>query len=224
MPCKEHGILLKELTMATTTQISWTDHTFNPWWGCTKVSPGCDNCYAEILDKRFGGNHWEKAAPRIMSDENWKKPHTWNKKYPDSKVFCGSMCDVFDKNAPEGQRDRLWETIHETPQLQWQLLTKRAPNIEKYLPSDWGNGYKNVWLGVTVEDHKHGLPRIDILRQIPAKTRFLSIEPLLEDIGEINLSGINWVIVGGESGKNARPIFFQWVDSIRKQCKSNENK
>ncbi len=205
--------------MADTTEISWTDHTFNPWWGCTKVAPGCDNCYAEAWDKRWGGNHWGKGTQlRIMSDANWKKPRQWNRKQPGTKVFCGSMCDVFDKNAPVGQRERLWDLIRETPDLHWQLLTKRAPNFEKYLPDDWGDGYENVWLGVTVENQKHGLPRIDILREIPAKVRFLSVEPLLENLGFFNLTGIHWVIAGGESGPNARPMYGEWLEMVRKNC------
>jgi protein gp37 len=134
------------------------------------------------------------------------------------RVFCASMCDVFDKNAPNGARDRLWTLIRETPNLDWQLLTKRAPNIEKYLPSDWGNGYPNVWLGVTVENRANGLPRVDILREIPSVVRFLSIEPLLEDLGEVDLQGLHWVIAGGESGPNARPMEASWMFSIRRQC------
>jgi protein gp37 len=128
------------------------------------------------------------------------------------------MCDWTDKNAPAGQRSRLWTLIRETPALDWQLLTKRAPNIKTCLPADWGSGYANVWLGVTVEDRKHGLPRIDLLRRIPSKVRFLSIEPLLEDLGELNLKDIHWVIVGGESGAKFRQMDLAWVENIRKQC------
>jgi len=192
--------------MAEQTGISWTDSTFNPWWGCTKVAPGCDNCYAAALDKRIGGNHWENK-PRVMSESNWKKPLSWNRKAAGRHlVFCGSMCDVFDKNAPSGQRERLWELIRQTPNLTWQLLTKRAPNIEKYLPDDWGEGYPNVWLGVTVEDRKYGIPRADILSKIPAKLRFLSCEPLLEQVmlPDSILDSVGWVIVGFESGPGCR--------------------
>jgi len=208
--------------MAENTKIAWTDNTFNPWWGCTKVSSGCDNCYAEALDKRFGGNHWgKKTNPRSMSKQNWNKPIKWNKKSaPENptKVFCGSMCDWADKNSPPGDRERLFHLIKETPNLVWQLLTKRAPNIKKYLPNDWGAGYNNVWLGVTVEN-KEGLKRIGYLRTVPVKLRFLSIEPLLEDLGEINLTGIHWVIVGGESGAGYRSVKREWIDNIQRQCK-----
>lgn len=240
--------------MADNTQISWTDSTFNPWWGCTKIAPGCDNCYAATLDNRVGGNHWGAgSAPRIMSENNWRKPMKWAHKHfyrchecdwrgdnpildevyntevcpscdsqlvatTKRRVFCGSMCDVFDNNAPDGQRERLWQLIRETPMLTWQLLTKRAPNIEKYLPDDWGDGYDNVWLGVTVEDRKHGLPRADILSVIPAKVRFLSCEPLLESLGEYDFFAFDWVIVGGESGPHARPMHQYWVMEIKQQC------
>lgn len=214
--------------MGDKTAISWCDKSWQPWWGCTKIAPGCDNCYAQVKDHRFGGNHWQDP-PRIMSDENWKKPIRWNKQILDDPVcpgrhliFCGSMCDVFDKNAPDGQRARLWQLIRDTPNLTWLLLTKRAPNIRKYLPSDWGDGYENVWLGVTVEDKEHGLARAKILNTIPARVRFLSCEPLLEDLGyELSWlidDGIYWVIVGGESGPNARPMEAKWAISIQYDC------
>lgn len=211
--------------MSQSTLIEWTDSTFNPWWGCTRVAPGCDHCYAASLDKRTGGAHWEPGStPRTMSAENWRKPSRWNRLAQADgkrhKVFCGSMCDWTDRNAPAGQLDRLWQLIRDTPQLDWQLLTKRAPRIATCLPSDWLGGYDNVWLGVTVEDRKHGLPRLEALRDIPARVRFLSIEPLLEDLGEINLSGIHWVIVGGESGPGARPMGAGWVENIRRQCEA----
>ncbi|MCP4304689.1 MAG: phage Gp37/Gp68 family protein [bacterium] len=210
-------------TMAETTEIAWTDSTFNPWWGCTKVGPGCDHCYAEALDKRTGGSHWGRdAAPRILSADNWRKPKRWQRQAErDStprKVFCGSMCDWADKNAPTDQRDRLWGLIRETPMLRWQLLTKRAPNIHRYLPGDWDDGYDHVWLGVTVEDRRHGIRRLDVLREIPAKIRFLSVEPLIEDLGDLDLTGIHWVIVGGESGHHARQMKYEWAMNVWRQC------
>lgn len=213
--------------MAEQTQISWADSTFNPWWGCTKIAPGCDNCYASALDKRTGGDHWgAETTPRILSDANWKKPHQWQRQAEKTKeprkVFCGSMCDWADNNAPSGQRERLWDLIRATPLLTWQLLTKRAPNISKFLPDDWGDGYQNVWLGVTVEDCKHGLPRVDILRCIPAAVHFLSVEPLLEDLGILDLNGIDWVIVGGESGHHARPMEPGWAASVKTQCEAQD--
>lgn len=210
--------------MAESTDIAWTDSTFNPWWGCSKVSPGCDHCYAETLDHRTGGDYWgPRKTPRTMSDKNWNQPRRWDRKAAAEgrrqRVFCASMADWADKNAPAGQRDRLWATIRETPNLDWQLLTKRAPNIARYLPADWSvENYPNVWLGVTVEDQKHGKPRIDTLRNIPAAVRFLSVEPLLEDLGELDLTGIHWAIVGGESGPGCRPMDMAWVRNIERQC------
>lgn len=211
--------------MAEKTEIAWTDSTFNPWWGCSKVGPGCDHCYAEALDKRTGGDHWGATkTPRTMSADNWRKPARWQRIAEATsarrRVFCGSMCDWADKHAPDGQRDRLFKLIRETPNLDWQLLTKRAPNISRCLPPDWGSGYENVWLGVTVENRKHGLPRIEHLRRVPALVRFLSIEPLLEDLGVIDLTGIHWVIVGGESGHGARPMESAWVANIKRQCEA----
>lgn len=211
--------------MAEKTEIAWCDSTFNAWWGCVAISPGCENCYAEATDKRFGGNHWGKnSSPRAMSSEYWKKPIRWNKKAIKlnrrHKVFTGSMCDIMGNMAPAGQRDRLWDLIQTTPMLDWQLLTKRAPNIKKFLPDNWGDGFSNVWLGVSVENRKHGLPRIEHLRRVPAKIRFLSLEPLLEPLGDIDLTGIHWVIVGGESGPYARPMDMAWVIDIRRQCEA----
>ena len=209
--------------MADKTKIAWTNSTFNPWWGCSKVGPDYDHCYAEALDRRMGGDHWgENKTPRMMSVDYWHKPVKWNRIAETSRVrrriFCGSMCDWADNNARDRDRAQLWDLIRATPMLDWQLLTKRAPNIVRYLPEDWHDGYKNVLLGVTVENRKNGLPRVEYLRQVPAKVRFLSIEPLLEDLGEIDLSGIHWVIVGGESGHGARPMEVAWVKSVRRQC------
>ncbi len=211
--------------MGEKTNISWCDSSWNPWWGCTKVAPGCDHCYAEALDKRTGGAHWGVGSrPRVMSEANWQKPWRWQRLAEASgarrRVFCGSMCDVFDRNAPAGQRERLWSLIRETPNLDWQLLTKRAPNIERFLPEDWGTGYPNVWLGVTVENRHHGLARMERLKRLPAAVRFISVEPLLEDLGAFDLSGIDWVIVGGESGPLARPMDPAWVTDIHRQCKA----
>jgi protein gp37 len=218
--------------MAEKTGIAWTDSTFNAWWGCVKVGPECANCYAETLDRdtsstgesKYWGIHTE---PRKMSPSNWRNPRVWNRDHEkfysingrNRRVFCGSMMDWCDKNAPVEQRNRLWTLIKETPNLNWMLLTKRAPNIVKYLPKDWNSGYENVALGVSVGDKKHGLQRIEHLRKVPAKIRFLSVEPLLEDLGDFDLEGIDWVIVGGESGKNFRPMNMDWAYRIYIKCK-----
>ncbi|WP_052692293.1 DUF5131 family protein [Teredinibacter purpureus] len=215
--------------MGENTLISWANYTFNPVIGCEKVSPGCDNCYAESWDKRFGGVQWQKSAPRrVTSESNWRKPLVWNRKEQGAisrpRVFCGSMCDVFDKKIPPQTRSRLWELIKRTENLDWLLLTKRAVNIAKYLPHDWGDGYPNVWLGVSVENKKHGYPRIEILKNIPAKVRFLSAEPLLEEINDVSLNAIDWLIVGGESGHNCRPMDPKWADGLRMLCKKYNTK
>jgi protein gp37 len=157
-----------------------------------------------------------------MSASNWANPLKWQREAERTgirrKVFCGSMCDWAATEGPATERARLWDMIRRTPMLDWQLLTKRARSIANLLPGDWGNGYANVWLGVSVEDRAHGVPRIDILRRIPAKVRFLSCEPLVGDLGMVDLSGIGWVIVGGESGPNARPMDPDWMLRIKIQC------
>lgn len=213
--------------MGKETGIAWTQHTFNPWWGCTKVSPGCDNCYAETFDTRISGigkGHWGKDAPRrLFGDGHWSEPLAWNaaaeKAGVPARAFCASMADWCDVDAPEGALPRLHELWRSTPWLRWQMLTKRPARIRLCLPSDWGDGYPNVWLGTTVEDRTHGLPRVEVLTRIPTIVRFLSIEPLIEDLGVLNLAGISWVIVGGESGHSARPLNLDWARRIENQCR-----
>lgn len=214
--------------MAEVTGIAWTDHTHNEWWGCSSTAgAGCDKCYAAALDRRTGGNYFGiGTVPRLTKEANRNKPYRWNRDAGDSgkrfRVFCGSMMDFFDKNAPEGARDALWAKIRETTHLDWQVLTKRTANIPKMLPADWGDGYPNVWLGATCEDKKSGLRRLAQLRDIPAKIRFLSVEPLLEDLGDIDLSGIHWVIVGGESGGGYRPMDKSWAERVIAQCREQD--
>jgi len=209
--------------MGDVTNIGWTHHTFNGWWGCRRVSDGCDHCYAAALDKRTGGDHWGATEPRTMSEAYWKRPLQWQRAaLAEGKrhlAFAGSMCDWADKNAPDGQLERLWGVIRATPDIDWQLLTKRAPNIVRSLPPDWGHGYDNVWLGVTVENRAQGLPRLARLREIPAKVRFISAEPLLEDLGDVDLTGIDWVIIGGESGPLARIMAPSWALRLIAHCR-----
>ena len=154
----------------------------------------------------------------------WREPLTWNRDAAGSdtrpRVFCASLADWADSEAPTGQRERLWALIRETPNLDWLLLTKRAGNIRRMLPPDWGVGYPNVWLGVTVENRQHGLPRLDVLRSIPAAVRFASIEPLLEDLGTVNFTGINWAIIGGETGSGASSMDTVWAEAIIEQCRA----
>jgi protein gp37 len=230
--------------MGTSTAIEWTDHTFfNPWWGCAKVSPACDHCYAEAWDKRTGGAHWgPHAERRTFGDKHWNEPLRWNaaaeKAEVRRRVFCASMA-----HAPEGARERLWNLIRETPHLDWQLLTKRPQNIAKMLPADWGDdGYPNVWLGTTVENQAEAERRIPHLLAVPARVRFLSCEPLLgpvdldcvpwpvgwRDKDDVISDGVDplrytrahldWVIAGGESGAGARPTNPDWFRDLRDQC------
>ena len=207
------------MTMGGETKIPWCDHTMNPWMGCTPVGPGCDNCYAEVHCHRFHIEFGQDQLRVVTSDLYWERPYSWglqaSRNGVRAKVFCGSLCDVFDNRAPDGARERLWQLIHDTPNLDWLLLTKRAPNIWKYLPL---NRRSNVWVGVTVENRKHGVPRMEHLKRIPAAVKFLSIEPLLEDLGELDLTGIDWVICGAESGHGARPMALRWARNIRFQC------
>ena len=219
------------------TTIEWTStrlsdgtivpgYTFNPWWGCVKVSDGCKFCYAETLAKRYGHDNWGPGKERrLMSAAHWRQPLKWNEEARKQgiryRVFCASMADVFEERAPEGERLRLWKLIAETPHLDWQLLTKRPERIAEGLPLDWGSGYCNVWLGTSVEDERV-IGRIRHLQAITAVVRFLSLEPLIGPLNNLPLEGIHWAIVGGESGHGARPIKEEWVLSIREQCRAAE--
>lgn len=210
--------------MGLNSSIEWTTHTFNPWWGCTKVSDGCRHCYAETLSLRYGNDNWGKGKKRrLMSDAYWKEPLRWNaaaeRTGHRAQVFCASMADVFDPEAPAEQLNRLWNLIRNTPHLDWQLLTKRPERVLKSLPRDWNAGWRNVWLGTSVEDHKV-IERIDHLVRIPSLVRFLSLEPLIGPLPNLPLDGINWVIVGGESGPGARSMQPEWVRDIRQQCRA----
>ena len=176
--------------------IEWTDSTFNPWIGCTKISPACDNCYAADWAKRYGDVKWGAKEPRRRTGEkNWNNPRRWNRKADEwfaahgrkRFVFCASLADVFDNAVPAEWRDDLWRLIKECDQLVWLLLTKRPQNIAKMLPDDWGDGYPNVWLGATVENQEIADRNIPHLLDAPAAKRFLSIEPI---VGPIDLTRI----------------------------------
>lgn len=212
--------------MGKETGISWTNHTFNPWWGCTKVSPGCDFCYAEAFDKRVGGAHWGKGAPRReFGDKHWNEPLKWNrdaeKAGKPAMVFCASMADIMDDEAPEGARERLWKLIDDTPHLIWQLLTKRPHRYERYLPATFKHG--NVWLGTTAENQEFYdvrwpiLSKVGILRKF---TRWISYEPALGPLRLTNGHGAwpEWVIFGGESGAGRRPCEVEWANALRREC------
>ena len=205
--------------MSENTAISWCDHTFNPWHGCRPVSAACSNCYARMLTKRFGPSlPWDGTKYRIFDEKHWNEPHRWNAKAAKTgkreRVFCGSMCDVFDGNILlQEERDKLWPLIESTPALDWLLLTKRPENIR--MP--FSLPLENVWLGTTVED-RSVLGRIAELKRHPAAVHFLSCEPLLGDLGRINLTGIDWVICGCESGPGARAMNWLWSDKLLGQC------
>jgi protein gp37 len=210
--------------MAEQTHIEWTDHTFNPWWGCTKVDPACDHCYAADMAHRVGWDVWGRGTPRRrMSAAYWRQPYKWDRQAAVDgvrrKVFCASMADVFDAEVPDEWRADLWQVIRDTPHLDWLLLTKRPNLIRRYLPADWGpQGWAHVWLGTTV-GWQAGAWRADQLRATPAAVRFLSCEPLLGPLA-LDLDGIQWLIAGGESGPHYRPLDLAWVRSLRDQCQT----
>ncbi|MFN7178351.1 phage Gp37/Gp68 family protein [Hyphomonas sp.] len=234
--------------MAEETRIEWADHTFNPWIGCTKVSPACDHCYAEAQASRYWPDEQLWAGKRKRtSANNWRQPLKWNRQAAEFRaahgrppmVFCASLADVFDNQVPDDWRRDLWALIEATPDLIWLLLTKRPQNIRKMLPMSvhkpgldaWGAGWPNVWLGTTVENQAEADRRIPHLLAVPAAKRFLSCEPLL---GPVDLDcwpesgcsrnwlddekGIDWVIAGGESGPHARPSHPDWFRGLRDQC------
>lgn len=215
----------------TNSKIEWTDHTFNPWWGCVHVSPACDHCYAE----RFAGRRtrtrdqlWGKDAARMISgDAYWQEPRSWNRRAKGSgvryRVFCGSMCDVME-NRPDldAPRHRLFSLIAETPCLDWQLVSKRPQNYLKLLPKEWLRyPPHNVWLMTTVESGDY-LWRIEALLKTPAVIRGLSLEPLLGPVtlprDFLRLRRQAWVITGGESGPCARPSKIECFRDLRDTC------
>jgi len=202
--------------MATQSTIEWTEQTWNPTTGCTKISPGCKHCYAEVMAGRLqamGTPGYENGFGLTLLPERLLQP--LRRKKP-TIYFVNSMSDLFHEDIPDQFLDRVFEIIRLSPQHTYQILTKRAERLPQYFKHR--DCPKNVWLGVSVEDQRYGVPRIDYLRQVDAHIRFLSVEPLLEDIGKIDLSGIHWVIVGGESGPKARPMKPVWVENVKKQA------
>ncbi|KPN73523.1 Bacteriophage protein gp37 [Neisseria animaloris] len=199
-----------------TTKIEWTEKTWNPTVGCTKISPGCKNCYAEGMACRLkamrtpgyeNGFKLTLLPDRLGDPLKRKKPTIY---------FVNSMSDLFHEDVPFSFIEQVFSTIEQCHWHTFQILTKRADRLAEFFKTH--NPPKNAWIGVSVEDKKYGIPRIDLLRTIQASIRFLSIEPLLEDLGELDLRNIHWVIVGGESGPKARPMKTEWVESIQEQC------
>ena len=201
-------------------KIEWTEQTWNASAGCTKISAGCKNCYAETMAVRLqamgvvgyeNGFKFSTVPQRLNDPLKRKKPTVY---------FVNSMSDIFHEDMPEDYLNKIFEVIRQTPHHTYQILTKRADRMFRYLSNK--EIPENIWLGVTVENKKEGVPRIDKLRKLKASVLFLSIEPLLENLGQINLENIDWVIVGGESGHKARPMEKEWVLNIKQQCEEND--
>jgi protein gp37 len=224
--------------MAGFSKIEWTDSTFNPWVGCTKIKrPGnkpsaCDFCYAEKWAKRSGQVRWGNFARRRTTESYWRGPLGWNSQASDfhskfgrrRRVFCASLADVFDNQVDAEWRADLFDLIRLCDQIDWQLLTKRPQNIKKMLPRDWGSGYPNVWLGTTAEDAISYQQRVNHLLALPAVVKFVSYEPALGPLGTIEVQGEtpDWIIIGGESGVRAdfaRPTQPQWARDAIAECR-----
>jgi protein gp37 len=224
--------------MAATSKIEWTDATFNPWVGCTKIArvhrrpSACDFCYAEKWAKRSGQVSWGNHPRRRTTESYWNAPVAWNRRASDfqstfgrrQRVFCASLADVFDNQVDPAWRRDLFELIRACDQLDWLLLTKRPQNIRKMLPTNWGTGYANVWLGTTAEDSDAYQRRVSHLLALPAAVRFVSYEPALGPLGPISISGRvpDWIIIGGESGVRAdllRGTHPQWARDAIAECR-----
>lgn len=212
--------------MAEKTSIGWTRSTWNPWIGCTRVSPGCDNCYAERMDRRgiFGGTtHWGVSVPRYRtSPENWNAVRRWNRAAAAAgefwPVFTASMADVFDNEVPDSWRADFWALVRECTSLTFQILTKRIGNAQHMLPEDWEAGYPNVWLISSITTQAEADRDIAKLVRVPAAVHGLSMEPLLEAVNLPPglLPYLGWVIVGGEYGP--RPMDAEWARALLRQC------
>jgi protein gp37 len=206
--------------MSDKSNIEWTDATWNPVRGCTKISPGCKHCYAETFAERFRGVPGHpfqqgfdlRLVPSKLTDPLlWSSPRT---------VFVNSMSDLFLDDVPDDYIALVGRVMELSPWHTYQVLTKRADRMAEMLAARLRHLARlpHIWWGVSVEDRKYGVPRVQTLRRAPASVRFLSIEPLLEELGHVNLDKFHWVIVGGESGHGARPMKVEWVRSIREQC------
>jgi protein gp37 len=207
--------------MSLNSSIEWTDATWNPVRGCTKISPGCKHCYAETFAERFRGvkgHPYEQGFDLRLVPEKLAEPFTWRSP---KLVFANSMSDLFQPGVPGDYVQTVARVMVSANWHTYQVLTKRSERLRDMLHSElhFAAEQENIWWGVSVENREYGLPRIAHLRDAPARVRFLSVEPLLEDLGKLNLTGITWVIVGGESGPGARPMKEEWVISIRDQCR-----
>ena len=206
--------------MSNNSKIEWTEATWNPVRGCTKISPGCKHCYAETFAERFRGvpgHPYEQGFDLRLVPEKLIEPFTWTKP---KMVFVNSMSDLFQEGVPSPYIQTVVKVMMAANWHTYQVLTKRPDRMRDLLngPLSFAANADHIWWGVSVEDRNYGLPRIEDLRQTRVKVRFLSIEPLLENVGRMNLDGIHWAIVGGESGPGARPMKAQWVEDILMQC------
>lgn len=208
--------------MSDHSSIEWTDATWNPLRGCTKISPGCAHCYAEVFAERFRGvpNHpYEQGFDLRLVPAKLNEPLRWTRP---KMIFVNSMSDLFHEDVPD---DYILQVVRVMEAARWhtfQVLTKRSERLRDLLNTDlrFASGYRHIWWGVSVENRQHGLPRVEHLRAAPAAVRILSVEPLLEDLGDFNLDGIHWVIAGGESGHGARPMRKEWVANVRDRCRA----
>ncbi len=206
--------------MSDRSAIEWTDATWNPVRGCVKVSPGCKHCYAETFAERFRGvpgHPFEQGFDLRLVPEKLADPLRWKQS---RRIFVNSMSDLFQEGVPTSYIVEVARIMERACWHTYQVLTKRPERMKRLLSGElrWLGGMAHVWLGVSVENRRHGVPRIELLRETSAAVRFLSVEPFLEDLGTLDLSGIDWVIVGGESGPRSRPMREEWVVSIRDQC------
>ena len=206
--------------MAEYSAIEWTDATWNPVRGCTKISPGCKHCYAEVFAERFRGvpgHPYERGFDPRLVPEKLGEPLRWQ---TPKMIFVNSMSDLFHDDVPDEYIEAVAKVMIRAKWHTYQVLTKRSARMTSLLRGrlSFAASAAHIWWGVSVENRKQGLPRLRDLREAPASVRFLSVEPLLEDLGPINLKGIHWVIVGGESGHGARPLRREWVTEVRDQC------
>lgn len=206
--------------MSTNSTIEWTDATWNPVRGCTKISPGCKHCYAEVFAERFrgvAGHPYEQGFDLRLVTQKLGEPLRWHKP---KMIFVNSMSDLFQDGVPDDYIQAVADVMVKANWHTYQVLTKRSGRMAQMLSTKLRHAAStpHIWWGVSVEDKRYGIPRICELQAAPAAMRFLSIEPLLEDLGPLDLRGIHWVIVGGESGRGARPLRRDWVISIRRQC------
>jgi len=213
-----------EASVSDRSAIEWTDATWNPVRGCVKVSPGCKHCYAETLAERFRGvpgHPFERGFDLQLVPAKLEEPLRWKQS---RRIFVNSMSDLFQPGVPTPYIAEVGRVMERADWHTYQVLTKRPERMKRLLSGElrWLAELPHVWLGVSVENRRHGVPRIEVLRETPAVVRFLSIEPLLEDLGPLDLTGIDWVIVGGESGPRARPMQEEWVIPIRDQCARGE--